>query len=284
MTLTPDVRDGPFRASGEAELPCVLAVFDGMGGESMGEFASLAAALVLAEHEERITSAQSGEEIGDAVREFVRDANGAICEEMRARSVRMGTTAALVAASRGAVYPYNLGDSRIYALIDGKLSRHSDDHTLAMQKVGMGLITEDEARTDRDRNRLTRHLGIFGDEMTVEAAASAPIPMDCGETGIRVLLCTDGLTGMLSDARIEEILREAQCPGDAADLLVDEALLNGGRDNVTCVVADFPRVSEENTAREGRGGGFFHKIKIFISRITNIFGTKGNQRQASYGE
>jgi len=234
--LTPETRDVPFVAGGEADVPCVFAVFDGMGGESMGEFASLTAADSLAEHARKIESASSRDEIDAAVQKFVKDASSAICGAMLERSVRMGTTVALIVISDGVIYPYNLGDSRIYALWNGRMSRLSEEHTLTMQKVKMGLITEEDAKTDRDKNKLTLHLGVFEDEMTIAASAPEPIPLCQGSGANRALLCSDGLTDMVSDARIEEILRDAQNLDDAAGLLVDEALLNGGRDNVTCVI------------------------------------------------
>jgi protein phosphatase len=99
----------------------------------------------------------------------------------------------------------------------------------------MGLLTEAEAEHDRDRHRLTRHLGIFEDEMIVEPAIAEPLPI--GE-GCRVLLCSDGLTDMAGEARIGDILRREPAAEDAAERLLTEALENGGRDNVTCVVVD----------------------------------------------
>jgi protein phosphatase len=256
VTMTPEARETPFSVDGEAEPPCVFAVFDGMGGESEGEFASLAAALVLAEHTPMIRSASSKVEVDSAVQSFVREANGVICDAMRARSVRMGTTAALIIAAGGTVYPYSLGDSRIYAMMEGKLSQISEDHTLSMQKARMGIITEEEARMDRDRNKLTLHLGIFEDEMTIEASAAAPLTAG---RACRMMLCSDGLTDMVANERMEEIMRGARSPDDAAGLLVASALENGGRDNVTCVVLDLPFADGAQGSE-----GFFHKLRRYL--------------------
>jgi protein phosphatase len=237
--LTPDNRDAPFALGGSAETPCVFAVCDGMGGEADGEFASLTAVTALAEHAKEIESAGAGanaEKIHAAAQKFVTDANSRLCGAMRAKPVRMGTTLALAVVTDGAVYSYNLGDSRIYALSSsGLFTRVSEDHTLAAQKVKMGLLTEDEAKTSRWRHSLTRHLGLFEDEMIVMPAVAEPLPI--GE-GCRMLLCSDGLTDMAEDARIEEILRSSPSAEDAAERLLTEALENGGRDNVTCVVVD----------------------------------------------
>ncbi|GHS95037.1 phosphatase [Synergistales bacterium] len=235
--LTPNEREAPFAASGIVNTPCIFAVCDGMGGESDGEFASFATVTALVEHSEKIKSAAAlnKNEIDKAVQDFVFSANKILCDAMLVRSVRMGTTLALAVVTDDTIYPYNLGDSRIYARSDGEFRQFSEDHSLAEQKVKMGIITKEQARVDRDRNRLTRHLGIFEDEMTVMAAVLDPMPLDV--TG-RILLCSDGLTDMVTDARIDEILLASSGADTAAERLLDEALKNGGRDNVTCIVID----------------------------------------------
>jgi protein phosphatase len=265
--LTPRTREAPFSLRGEVDVPCIFAVCDGMGGEEDGEFASLTAVTTLAEHAKKIESAGSADEIHGAVQEFVTDANKRVCDAMRERSVRMGTTLALVVVTDDAIYPYNLGDSRIYAMQGGKFSRVSEDHTLAAQKVKIGVITEEEASTDHDRNRLTRHLGIFEDEMTVAAATSDPLMLD---RGCRVLLCSDGLTDMVANVRIEEIVRASPTPEIAVDCLMAEALEHGGRDNVTCIVVDVPARAESPSANAALGSvkrGFWRNILHFLSRI-----------------
>ncbi|MDR2176158.1 MAG: protein phosphatase 2C domain-containing protein [Synergistaceae bacterium] len=246
--MTPENRDAPFALSGGADTPCIFAVCDGMGGEADGEFASLTAVAALAEHAEAIESAASAEadEIHTAVRKFVTDANGRLCDAMRAKPGRMGTTLALAVVTDEAVYAYNLGDSRIYVLKEGRVCRLSEDHTLAAQKVEMGLLTEEEARTSRWGHSLTRHLGLFEDEMIVVPAAAEPLPIG---GGCRLLLCSDGLTDMVRDARIEEILRSGPAAEDAAERLLAEALRNGGRDNVTCVVVDVTPVPARAAAQ-----------------------------------
>ena len=220
----------------------VFAVCDGMGGEADGDFASLTAVTTLAEHVKAIKSAAANAEpektrqIHAAVRKFAADANNRLCSAMSTRRVRMGTTLVLVVIAKDTVYPYNLGDSRIYAHRFSKgLFRVSKDHTLAAQKVEMGILTEEEAGRDRGRHVLTQYLGVFEDEITVVPAAAEPLPFN---ENCRLLLCSDGLTEMVADARIEEILRAFPNAGDAAERLLTEALGNGGRDNVTCVVVD----------------------------------------------
>ena len=237
VNLTSENRDAPFNLQGRAQSPCIFAVCDGMGGEADGEFASLTAVTTLGEHAQVIKAAAlSSGDADKAVQDFVTDANDRLCRAMRSRSARMGTTLALAVLTEDTVRTYNIGDSRIYRLQDGAFSRLSVDHTLAAQKVRMGLLTEEEAQKDRSRHVLTRYLGVFGEEMIIEADVIAPFAVN---TGCRLLLCSDGLTDMVPDARLEEVLRGAANAEAAANALVDEALRNGGKDNVTCIVIDF---------------------------------------------
>ncbi|MCL2103379.1 MAG: protein phosphatase 2C domain-containing protein [Syntrophorhabdaceae bacterium] len=238
--ISPEARETPFSLRGETGVPCVFAVCDGMGGEEDGALASFLAVSALREHAEEIARAASLGETDAAVREFVYHANSALCDKMseKGRFYRMGTTLAMIVVTGDAVRSYNIGDSRVYTLREGRLSRVSEDHTAAAQKVRMGLITEEQARLDHDRHRLTRHLGIFEDEMSVEATVSDPLPLGIDDVNCRVLLCSDGVTDMVEDERIEEILNAAPDAWEAVNVLVDEALDNGGRDNVTCVVVD----------------------------------------------
>ena len=235
LTLTPETRDVPFSRNGESGVPCLFAVCDGMGGEADGEFASLTAVTTLGEHAQVIKSAAFFDNTDKAMQDFVTDANDRLCRAMRSRSARMGTTLALAVITEDTVRTYNIGDSRIYRLQDGAFSRLSVDHTLAAQKVRMGLLTEEEAQKDRSRHVLTRYLGVFGEEMIIEADVIAPFAVN---TGCRLLLCSDGLTDMVSECEIETVLRGAPDTGTAADTLIAKALQNGGKDNVTCIVID----------------------------------------------
>jgi len=231
--LTPETCDAPFALSGETAIPCVFAVCDGMGGQEDGEFASFTAAGLLSELETAVKNAPF-DKIDGSVQEYVTKANELICARMREKSVRIGTTLALVIVTENGVKSYNIGDSRIYELINGNLRQISEDHTLTMQKVKMGVLTKEQARIDRDRNKLTRYLGIFEDEMVLKAE---PLETPLLTERRRFLLCSDGLTDSVPDVRIEEILKNAAI-ADVAGQLVNEALAGGGKDNITCVVVD----------------------------------------------
>ncbi|MCL2301038.1 MAG: protein phosphatase 2C domain-containing protein [Firmicutes bacterium] len=243
VTLTPENRNEPFALAGGAALPCLFAVCDGMGGGADGEWASLTAADALRESAAAIMTAAPGEREA-AVNACVTMANDILCAAMRDKTVRIGTTLALALVAGDGVFCYGAGDSRIYALRGGALTLVSEDHTLVMQKVKMGILSEEQARRDKDWHKLTRYLGIFEDEMRIAAEAFAPLPPG----PCRLLLCSDGLTDLAPDAQIAAVLRYHADPDRAAEALLQAALYWGGKDNITCVVIDI--AMEENPHEE----------------------------------
>jgi len=245
-----------FSLSGEAVTPCIFAVCDGMGGQEYGEFASHAAVTGLTELEAAIMAA-SPDKIDILVHEYVTKTNDIICAKMREKSVRIGTTLALIIVTNDAIRPYNIGDSRIYELVNGKLVQISNDHNLTSQKIMMGVITKEQARHDRDRNKLTRYFGIFEDEMIIEAESYPLLPLT---TRRHLLLCSDGLTDMIEDSKIEEILKTTPIQ-DAGGLLVKEALQRGGKDNVTCVIVDI-----EPLAKHAKPPGILARLFSGVSK------------------
>ena len=228
--------------NGTAENPCIFAVCDGMGGEEHGELASLTAVKVLEEHVEKIKLAASSNHVDEAVQAFITDANDKICSVMRENSFRMGTTLAIVVISDNFIKAYNIGDSRIYEFQNGVLSQISEDHTIAQQKVKMGLLTSEEARHDKSRHVLTRCLGVFEDEMILTPHIIPPLSIG---KELRLLLCSDGLTDMLSNQQIQNILLSNCDSKSAVNSLINSALQNGGRDNVTCLIIDFKQKGAE---------------------------------------
>ena len=138
----------------------------------------------------------------------------------------------------------HVGDSRAYLLRGGELAQLTEDHTLVHRMVMEGEISQEEAETHLHRSILTRALGVDQsvqvDESDVETAA-----------GDRLLLCTDGLTGMVPEGRIREILLESADPQEAVEKLVKVANRAGGIDNITAVILDF---SEDGSGRAQRNG------------------------------
>lgn len=211
-----------------AEGP-LFAVADGMGGHQGGEVASQVALETVA-----AMAREQGPTLDlDAA---IRAANDAILA--RASGDRdlegMGTTLTIVREEDGRITIAHVGDSRAYLLRDGDLRQLTEDHTLVHRMVTEGKLTEAEAKIHPHRSILTRALGVEpGIQVDVDARQVS--------VGDRIMLCSDGLTGMVGEQQIEEILKSEPDPQKAADLLVDEANRAGGQDNITVVILDLDK-------------------------------------------
>lgn len=235
MTLPSDLHGRDFSLDVILPDAAVLAVCDGVGGEAMGEDASRIAVKRLAEMQDYIINSRS-ENLGAAVRAYISNADSGISSF----SKRAGTTLALAVIKKGRIYCFNIGDSRIYCLKNKRLTRITNDHTasaLAVKNNGSDL---EQARKAAGGNKLTRCIGIGNNN---HAEEYSPIKGKC-----RLLICSDGLTDMVSDAEIEKILALNNI-STAADKLISEALRRGGKDNVTLIVVDVP------------GNGFINNLK-----------------------
>lgn len=204
----------------------LAAVYDGMGGEEAGEIASLIAAKSFAPC--------ALENVWEDATHQVINANAVICEEMGKRGGgRMGTTAVLLYIDRGKAVCCNIGDSRCYLIRDGVLRLLSVDHSEGENMVRMGIMSEEQARKSKSWHKLTQHLGIFPEEFTLEPHFSEEIRLKEGDSFV---LCSDGLTDMVPDDVLTRLAGGSQEAAETAQRLVEEALKNGGRDNVTAMV------------------------------------------------
>jgi len=211
----------------------IYGVFDGMGGEALGEEASLIVAETLKKYHNRINKHQSANDDNTVLR-VVEEANSKICDKMvETGERRIGTTFAAISIKDDKAKVYNVGDSRVYLFRNNKLKQVSVDDTTAQRLINMGVLTKEKAKTHEDRHKLTQHLGIYKDEMIVEPHISNEIVIKKGDC---FLLCSDGLTDMVEDEKISEIIKKSKNCKVAARKLVEEALENGGRDNVTVVM------------------------------------------------
>jgi len=217
--------------------PPLYAVADGMGGHRGGEVASQLALTTIAE-----SFRKGAEPFADQV----RAANRAVFERSGAdRAVAgMGTTLTAAVIQGDVAHLVHVGDSRAYLLRAGSLRQLTDDHTLVNRMVKAGEITPAEAEVHPNRNVLVRALGTEAD-----------VPLDERDVGLldgdRLLLCSDGLTGMLTEDQIQAILASTQgAPQEAADRLVLAANRAGGVDNITVVVLD---VLPDDGAEEAAG-------------------------------
>ncbi|MEZ5119092.1 MAG: PP2C family serine/threonine-protein phosphatase [Candidatus Nanopelagicales bacterium] len=209
----------------------LLIVADGMGGHVAGELASatvtaILAGLPIADSEDVLT------QLADAVDEAQLEMRHIIAE--RPDFQGMGTTVTVVCWQGDRASIAHVGDSRAYMLRNGELLRLTKDHTYVQTLVDAGQITEEEAHTHRRRNLLIRAIDGVN---TVEPDLSIREV----HAGDRILLCSDGLSGVVADAQIREMLSRGD-PTGAVTALVEAAIERGAPDNVTCVVADVAHV------------------------------------------
>jgi protein phosphatase len=227
----------------------VFAVFDGMGGHAAGEVASSIAA---SEVREFFTFTGKDEDAtwpfkGDRERTYdenrvvtgIKLANARILEasEQDGAKKNMGTTAVLVHfVERNGAGPKALvahvGDSRVYLFRQGQLQRITIDHSLVEEYLRLGKITAEEAKNFPQKNIILRALGQQK-IVDVEINAMEPQPGDV------FLLCSDGLSGMVSDEMMQAILQKTPNLETAAKKLIDTANANGGVDNVTVILAQY---------------------------------------------
>ncbi|MDD2978574.1 MAG: SpoIIE family protein phosphatase [Hespellia sp.] len=224
-----DVLKPAFFAKGESDGAHLLAaVCDGMGGHAMGEIASLYATEILD------TYAQETEGVFFASpQEFITEANDKICKLMEQEKKRIGTTFAAVEFQNDMVTAVNLGDSRIYRMRQGEFLQLSKDHTTVARLLEDGLLSEEEAKTYPLRHQVTQHLGIPSGDMVLEPAVTGVMPIVNGDT---YLLCSDGLTDMLTEKVIAAELEQAREVDSIVQRLVQAAVDAGGRDNITAVI------------------------------------------------
>lgn len=231
LTATGDLKKGSAFVQTMKE-PFHLAVCDGMGGESYGDIASGVATETIAAHAANVYD--SGEDFSFAISNSLVEANSRICEEIEARGKRMGTTLAAVYAVKGKLYCVNIGDTRIYHYSKGILEQISFDHTHAQTIIDAGEAMMDEIGSIPDAKKLTRHLGVFPDEANLSPSISVIDDVDNGDV---LLLCSDGLTDMLTDEEITAVLSTAENSQTCASKLVRLALEKGGKDNITAIAA-----------------------------------------------
>ena len=223
-----DTRKQQMRVDG------ALVIADGMGGRSFGEQASAAAVETVEEVlAEMLDSRREGEVvIADALALALRKANARVYALSHAEEDRrgMGTTCVAAVIDGETLYVAHAGDSRAYLLREGLLKQLTADHSYVAEQVRAGAISEEGARKSRFRNIITRAVGI-------EAAIEPDVSEFEVRPGDMVLLCTDGLSNMVEENDIARTLSQASTAQAAADRLVQMANKNGGKDNITAVVA-----------------------------------------------
>ncbi|MGV1004404.1 MAG: PP2C family protein-serine/threonine phosphatase [Candidatus Nanopelagicales bacterium] len=208
----------------------LLAVADGMGGHAAGELASSTAIATLAELDsEALETADVLTALDDSIVTAAERIAGFVAAEPNRAG--MGTTVTAIAWHDGRIAVIHVGDSRGYLLREGQLSQITKDHTYVQSLIDAGKITEEQARVHPRRSLILR--AIDGNQVP-----ERDVSVREALAGDRYLLCSDGLSGVLTDAEIAEILLTVPDPTAAVTALVDKALDGGAPDNVTVVLAD----------------------------------------------
>jgi len=216
------------------EWGSVAGVCDGMGGAAAGEIASQLAVDIIYE---RLLQGEPPKVHDDLARRLVHaveDAGARIFNEARADRTRrgMGTTATIAALMDGRLFVAQVGDSRAYVLRADRLVQVSRDQSLVNQLIEAGQLTEEEAETFEHNNIILQALG------TAETVQVDLTYVDLAR-GDRLLLCSDGLSGMVRTDELREVLVSHADPLEACRELTDRANRAGGHDNITVIVADF---------------------------------------------
>ncbi len=217
--------------------PHLLAVADGMGGHAAGEVASSITIASMAELDSEPPDDDMLAELAAAVAE----ANMRLQEMIIANPAveGMGTTLTALFWSDGHAAVCHIGDSRGYLLRENELYQITHDHTLVQSLVDEGRISADDVSTHPQRSLLLRALDG-------RSIAEPDLSVHDGQPGDRYLLCSDGLSGVVSDETLRETLATIADPEAVTRQLIELALLGGGPDNITCIVAD---VTDSGTTR-----------------------------------
>ncbi len=224
-------------------VPPIFAVADGMGGHAAGEIASAAVA-------ERLSELADG---GGVTELALTDALEAAIRDMARRAADAdagtGTTVTGFYLGNDDGHPiwkvFNIGDSRVYQYFKGALTQVTVDHSVVQHLIDTGQITPEEAEIHPHANVITRAVGL-GDDPAPDFSKLALIP------GQRLLACSDGLTKELTETGIQHFLATAATAEEAATQLMQHAIDNAGRDNVTVVVVDVHAVGDARETQPQR--------------------------------
>ena len=217
----------------------VFIVADGMGGHAAGEVASEMAVRIIAQQLGNL-SAVDAAAAAENLRSAIREANAAIFERTLTEHDKrgMGTTATALVLTARRYFIGQVGDSRAYLLRDGNLLQLTKDHSYVQEQVDAGYLSPDEARTHPYSNVITRCVGA-NDDVAPDTYVGGLKPGDL------FLLASDGLTGMIDDPQLHDMMRASPEPQDLVDALVAEANRLGGLDNITAVVVRVDVLGEE---------------------------------------
>lgn len=211
------------------DLSNLFIVADGMGGHNGGDFASR----FCVENIKDYISNNKGDSIISIIRSAIKSVNEGIREKTKTDELLKGcgTTVVLSTIKDDILYIANVGDSRLYAYQNGKLAQITEDHSVVEEMVKSGIIKKEEARFNPHKNKVTRALG-----------AEPDIEVDFFEVklenGDRILMCSDGVSNMMDERVLEEIVGTDKELSEICRILIDTAIDNGGKDDATVVMIE----------------------------------------------
>ncbi len=209
--------------------PRLLAIADGMGGQAAGEVASSEVISTIVALDDDVPGSDILTSLGTAVQRANDQLRQMVEEDPSLEG--MGTTLTALLWTGQRLGMVHVGDSRAYLLRDGVLTQITQDHTWVQRLVDEGRITEEEAGTHPQRSLLMRALGS-GDHVEPDLSIREV------RAGDRYLICSDGLSGVVSHQTMEEALASYQGPQETVQELIQLALRGGGPDNITVIIAD----------------------------------------------
>lgn len=216
----------------------IFIVADGMGGHAAGEVASEMAVQIVLRELKDVTDVTDGS-VTKVLAESLRLANRAIHDRTVTEVDKqgMGTTASVLVLAEARYLIGQVGDSRVYLLRDGALKQLTKDHSYVQEQVDLGNLTPEQARYHPYSNVITRCVGASPDvEPDIYAGES--------RTGDVFLVASDGLTGMVDDRRLAQLLMARVEPDRKVQALISEANGRGGLDNITAIVVHVDETSE----------------------------------------
>ncbi|QEG41882.1 PP2C family protein-serine/threonine phosphatase [Roseimaritima ulvae] len=226
----------------------LMVVADGMGGHADGELASNAAVQACARYVLDMTdwflklSAANEDDFKRELTDALTEVQKSLFENSSPNSTRMGTTVTMAYIVWPRLYVVHAGDSRCYLLRGGDMQQLTTDHTLAQKLLDDEAITAEQAATSKWRHVLWNCVGGSKERVETEVIKTYLEP---GDT---VLLCSDGLSGMLSDEQIGDVVRHASSSREASEQLIRQANEAGGLDNISVIVAQYsPRTNQSFT-------------------------------------
>jgi protein phosphatase len=272
----------PDRTS-PVHLGALYIVADGVGGQEHGGIAARMVVAVLSEAFYR--AREQGQDMAQSLQFGIAQANQAVFDEAQANQVRMGATVVTAVHHEGQLYIAHVGDSRAYLLTGQTLELLTRDDSVVQRQLDAGVITEAEAAQHQFRNLVTQ---VLGNTLKIDIHLAEPQPFAAGDT---LLLCSDGLSGVVDTAIIQQILAEAPA-SLAASTLVEAAKEAGSQDNITAVVVSqssqqtVPLVATPNAAdklKKERGMWLWGGMVVFFFVVMGLLWWQRSQAPTANG-